>query len=112
MLVSVSSEVPIFNSTWKEKGSCSFQPAAATTAFLCLKTVLREKVFVKQADFCLFEGFVRGVCSFTGIKKRGGKGTGVDSLYSLNFSAPAAIASERVQSDNPDALTWITKLCI
>ena len=58
VLVSVPSDVPVLNSIRKEKGSCSFQPAAATTAFLRLKTVLKEKVFAKQLDFCLFVGFV------------------------------------------------------
>lgn len=58
MLVSVPSDVPALNSTRKEKGSCSFQPAAATAAFLWLKTVLKEEVFAKQLDFCLSVGFV------------------------------------------------------
>lgn len=58
MLVSVPSDVPVLNSTQKEKDSCSLQPAAATTAFFRLKTILKEKVFAKQLDLCLFVGFV------------------------------------------------------
>lgn len=57
-LVSVPSDVPVLNSAQKEKDSCPFQPAAATTAFLWPKTVLKEKVFAKKLDFCLFVGFV------------------------------------------------------
>lgn len=43
-LFSASSDMPVLSSTQKEKVSSSFQPAAATAAFLQLKTVLKEKV--------------------------------------------------------------------
>lgn len=70
-------------------------------ASLQLRTILKGKVFAKQ--LCLFVDF------FPLLKKRG---TSVGGIYSLTFSAPAAIPSERAKSNNPDAFTWIAKLCV
>lgn len=67
-------------------------------ASLQLRTILKGKVFAKQ--LCLFVDFVPL------LKKRG---TSVGGIYSLTFSAPAAIPSERAKSNNPDAFTWIAK---
>lgn len=77
------------------------QSAATTMASLQLRTILKGQVFAKQ--LCLFVGFVPL------LKKRG---TSVGGMYSLTFSAPAAIPSERAQSNKPDAFTWIAKLCV
>lgn len=75
------------------------QSAATTMACLQLRTILKGQVFAKQ--LCLFVGFVPL------LNKRG---TSVGGMYSLTFSAPAAIPSERAQSNKPDAFTWIAKL--
>lgn len=77
------------------------QSAATTMASLQLRTILKGQVFAKQ--LCLFVGFVPL------LKKRG---TSVGGMYSLTVSAPAAIPSERAQSNKPDAFTWIAKLCV